>query len=297
MSNNLKISIITPSYNQGVFIEDNILSVKNQDYPNVEHIIVDAGSTDNTIDILKKYEGTYNLRWVSEPDNGQSDAINKGVAMAQGEVFGWLNSDDVYMYTDSISKIMDSFKKNKSADLVFGDLGFIDKHGEIMTFYAHKKFNYRKFMSGRYTLAQQPVFFRDYVLKENQLRVDLEFLMDYELWARIGGKYNFKHINDVSAAIRIYPETKSGSEKYIDKWKEERKKVLSCFGKKENVNFLKKTFDKITRGGCGRLIGLFYLISNRYVYKRKLAFKGIYKKFPFDIIQQLFLNPLSKYLS
>ena len=76
------VSIVTPSYNQGRFIEDTILSVKNQDYPNIEHIVVDGGSTDNTLDILKKYEGTYNMRWISEPDEGQSDAVNKGL--------GWL---------------------------------------------------------------------------------------------------------------------------------------------------------------------------------------------------------------
>lgn len=300
MINNLKISIITPSYNQGLFIEDTILSVKNQDYPNIEHIIVDAGSTDNTVDILKKYEGTYNMRWISESDKGQSDAINKGVKISSGDILGWLNSDDVYMFTDSITKIMDSFQKNKSVDVIFGDLGFIDRNGEIMTAYAHGKFNYPKLISGRYTLAQPPVFFRNYVLIKNKLRIDLHLAMDFELWTRIGDKYKFKHILDLVAAIRIYPETKSGieiSKKSNNGWFLERKNILFKFGKQEDLNIFKKIYDKINRGGVSRLIGILYLIKNKYLLKKKFAFNGNYKNFPYDVIQQLFLNPLSKYLS
>ena len=100
------VSIVTPSYNQGKFIEDTILSVKNQSYPNIEHIVVDAGSTDGTLKILRKYEKEYNLKWVSEPDEGQSDAVNKGFEMAKGEIVDWINSDDVYFDTMTISYVV-----------------------------------------------------------------------------------------------------------------------------------------------------------------------------------------------
>ncbi len=91
------VSIVTPSLNQGGFIEDCIRSVKNQSYKNIEHIIVDGGSTDATINILKKYEGTYNMIWLSEPDNGMYDAINKGFKLSKGEIMAWINADDMYL--------------------------------------------------------------------------------------------------------------------------------------------------------------------------------------------------------
>lgn len=107
------VSIITPSFNQGRYIEQNILSIINQNYPLIEHIIVDGGSTDETIDILKKHESSYNLRWISESDEGQADAVNKGFNMAHGEIIGWLNSDDVYYDITTISRIVDAFNQKK----------------------------------------------------------------------------------------------------------------------------------------------------------------------------------------
>ena len=112
------VSIITPSYNQGMFIEDTILSVKNQDYQNVEHIIIDGGSTDNTMDILKRYEGAYNMRWTSEPDRGQSDARNKGWRASNGQIVGWLNSDDVYLEKNTIGYVVEQFASHQDADIV-----------------------------------------------------------------------------------------------------------------------------------------------------------------------------------
>ncbi|MCD6361181.1 MAG: glycosyltransferase, partial [Armatimonadetes bacterium] len=109
------VSIVTPSYNQGEFIEETILSVKNQDYPNIEHIVVDGGTTDNTVAILKKYDGTYNMRWLSEPDKGQSDEVNKGWGLCQGQIVGWLNSDDTLAEKRTISYVVEQFKLHQDA--------------------------------------------------------------------------------------------------------------------------------------------------------------------------------------
>ncbi len=105
--NSYLVSIITPSFNQAQFIEQTIKSVQNQDYKNIEHIIIDGGSTDGTIDILKKYSG---IKWISEKDNGQSDAINKGFSTANGEILAWLNSDDYYD-ENIITKVVEYFSK------------------------------------------------------------------------------------------------------------------------------------------------------------------------------------------
>jgi glycosyltransferase involved in cell wall biosynthesis len=113
-----KISIITPSYNQGQFIEETILSVIGQNYPNLEYIIIDGGSTDNTVEIIKKYE-KYLTYWVSEPDNGQAHAINKGFAIATGDILAWLNSDDMYM-PNILSYVSDTLNIDKP-ELLFGN--------------------------------------------------------------------------------------------------------------------------------------------------------------------------------
>ena len=112
------ISVITPSYNSGKYIEDAVNSVLAQNYPNFEHIIVDGGSTDNTLQILEKYP---HLKWVSEPDNGQSDAMNKGFGMSSGEIIVYLNADD-YFEPDAFSNIVHTFEKNPDADMIVGNL-------------------------------------------------------------------------------------------------------------------------------------------------------------------------------
>ncbi|MEC4686370.1 MAG: glycosyltransferase family 2 protein [Nitrospirota bacterium] len=124
--NVLKVSIITPSYNQGQFIEETILSVKNQDYPNIEHIVIDGGSTDGTLDILKKYDK--DIIWLSEPDNGQTHAINKGLRMATGEIIAWVNSDDLLL-PHAVSAIEKAFTSNIDAGFIYGNYKIIDTAG------------------------------------------------------------------------------------------------------------------------------------------------------------------------
>src|SRR5215467_1765166 len=118
-----KISIVTPSFNHDGFIEEALLSVKKQNYPNLEHIVVDGGSTDGTLEILQRYgsqPGWGHLRWTSEPDHGQSDALNKGFRLAQGDIVGWLNSDDRYR-VGCLQKIVQAFSTHSQADVIYGD--------------------------------------------------------------------------------------------------------------------------------------------------------------------------------
>lgn len=286
LSDKLLISIVTPSYNQGQYIEETILSVKNQDYPRVEHIIIDGGSTDNTLEILKKYEGSYSMSWISEVDEGQSNAINKGIARAKGEIIGWLNSDDVYLFRSIISKVVKIFQQDKNADIVFGDLAYINKEGKILRFYVFQEFNYEKLLRYRYNLGQPAVFFNANILKENKIKENLHYVMDYELWLRLGKKYNFKHLSEVVAGFRVYAESKSGVESG-GKFLEEKQKVLLDYKSREEDRFTIRMLDKVFRGGNARLKGLARLLKYKYIKKTKLAFNGGYLKFPYDIKRQV----------
>ena len=125
-----KISIVTPSYNQAQFLERTILSVLNQNYPNLEYIIIDGSSTDESIDIIKRYEKYLNY-WVSEKDRGQSHALNKGFYKARGDICGWLNADDLFL-PDVFVKVIFAFKLSPNKKIVFGDYLNIDKNDNIL---------------------------------------------------------------------------------------------------------------------------------------------------------------------
>lgn len=195
------VSVVTPSYNQGRFIEETLLSVKHQDYPNIEHIVVDGGSTDGTLEILRRYEGTYNLLWISEPDEGHADAVNKGFRMARGEIIGWLNSDDVYFDKGAISAVVEAFQRHPEADIVYGDCAYIWEDGTILRIQCVPKFRYSHLLRGCF-LEQPAVFFRRHVVEKHKLDTRLKVAIDYEYWLRIGRIYRFHHIPRILAADR-----------------------------------------------------------------------------------------------
>ncbi len=132
-----KISVITPSFNQGVFIEDAVRSVLEQGYPNFEHIIIDNCSTDGTIEILKKYD---HLIWISEPDEGQSDALNKGFNLASGDIIGWLNVDEFYM-PGAFTYISSYITANEKSDIFYGDVVFTGQDGDFCRLKAGHSFH------------------------------------------------------------------------------------------------------------------------------------------------------------
>jgi len=197
----LLVSIVTPSFNQGCFIEENILSVKSQDYPNIEHIVIDGGSTDETVEILERYEGTYNLRWISEPDESHADAVNKGFTMAKGEIIGWLNSDDVYFDRGTISALVEAFQKHPEADIIYGDCAYIWEDGTILRVQCVPGFRYSRLLRGCF-LEQPAVFFCRHVVENHKLDKCLKVAIDYEYWLRISKQYHFIHITRILAADR-----------------------------------------------------------------------------------------------
>lgn len=205
------VSIITPSYNQGEYIEDTLRSIMIQDYVNIEHIVIDGGSEDETIKILEKYENKYNLKWISEPDEGQSDAINKGFSLCNGEIVGWLNSDDCYFDAGVVSYVVEKFNEHDDVEVIYGDQVLMESDGKIIKIVKTPVWNYKRLL--RFCFICQPaLFFRKEVVSNNKIK-NLYLSMDYEYWLRLGLKYRFLKVNKILAADRLYEGTKRESNK------------------------------------------------------------------------------------
>jgi glycosyltransferase involved in cell wall biosynthesis len=203
--NNPLVSIITPSYNQADYIEQTILSVQSQDYPHIEHIVVDGGSTDGTVEILKKYP---HLKWTSEKDKGQSDAINKGFKRAQGEIIGWLNSDDLYE-AGAISRSANYFHDHPEVDLVYTDFHYIDDKGKHLFTEKVSQFDYQRQLNELNLIPQPTAFFRKSVFDAGYLNESYHYAMDYEFWLRIGRQHRIEKIDGINASFRLQPESKT----------------------------------------------------------------------------------------
>jgi glycosyltransferase involved in cell wall biosynthesis len=178
------VTIATPSYNQGDYLEETIQSVLAQDYDRIEYIVIDGGSTDNSLDIIKQYASKL-AYWVSEPDKGQTDAINKGFAKANGEIFAWINSDDIYS-PRAVSEAVDYLTSHPEIGMVYGDLDFIDSNGNVIGKFHARQTNFKKLLRGFVHIPQPSAFFRaDLWRRVGPLDPSFFFAMDYDLWTRI----------------------------------------------------------------------------------------------------------------
>jgi glycosyltransferase involved in cell wall biosynthesis len=206
-----KISIVTPSFNQGKYIEQTILSVINQNYPNLEYIVIDGGSTDATVDIIRKYEQhiTY---WVSEPDRGQSHAINKGIQKCTGDIFNWLNSDDWYM-PNALFDIASSFIKDPSLNVVSGFENHINLDGKVVLHEGTVIQNSLEETIELCHITQPSTFFKlDALRMVGFISEDLDYLMDGEMWVRfllMHGHSNFQKINIPLVNFRLHQNSKT----------------------------------------------------------------------------------------
>lgn len=184
---NPTISIITAVYNGADYIEENILSIKNQNYPNIEHIIIDGGSTDGTVDIIKKYHNTYNLKWISEKDAGVYDAFNKGFRMATGEIYAWLDGDN-YFQIGIIKKVVDILKENDEIDIVHGDVEIVSNNGKHIRVYRAPNVSFKNaLLKNTGAIPLQPsAFLRREVYREiGEFNVNYRIAADYEFWLRV----------------------------------------------------------------------------------------------------------------
>ncbi len=204
------VTIITPSYNQGEFIRQTIESVLSQDYLNLEYWVIDGGSTDDTVDILKSFGNK--IHWISKKDAGQADAINKGFALAKGEIIAWLNSDDFYE-RGAIKKVVNFFVAHDETDCVYGDMNFVDREGrhpKLCTYLSD--FSLLRLLKYCY-ICQPAVFFRTKVVKKlGRMSNQYRYVFDYDYWLRMGesfpGRIVRVHLGPL-ANLRTYPTRKT----------------------------------------------------------------------------------------
>lgn len=202
------VSVVTPSFNQARFLEATIQSVLSQDYPRIEYIIVDGGSTDASVDIIKKYAPRLTW-WTSEKDNGQTDAINKGLEHASGSILAWLNSDDTYE-PGAVSAAVRSLSENPDCGLIYGGANYIDEAGRVIGKFPSAQTDYRRLRRGYVHIPQQASFFRaDLWRLLGPLDTSFYFAMDYDLWVRIAARARVKYVAQTWASFRLHTAAKT----------------------------------------------------------------------------------------
>jgi len=206
------VSIITPSYNQGRFLEQTILSVLEQDYPDIEYIIIDGRSTDNSLEIIQHFADQL-AYWESQPDHGQANAINKGLRRSQGEILGWLNSDDL-LAPGAVRKVVQVFLNNPDVDVVYGRLERIDEQGRLIPTprLPKDRIEFRKDLVINECLVNQPgSFWRRSIMDEvGLLNEELVYNLDYEYWIRLALQgANFMKLPDIVASFRLSSKSKT----------------------------------------------------------------------------------------
>ena len=201
------VSIIVPSFNQASFLAATLDSLLSQDYPCLETLLIDGGSTDGSLDIIRGYASRL-TRWVSEPDAGQADAINKGLKMANGEIVAWLNSDDLYL-PGAVSEAVQALQANPDVGMVYADGILIDEDDWVLDWHRYRQYGLLDLLCLD-VLLQPTVFIRRRMLdRVGLLRSDYRLILDHELWIRIAAQGKLLHIAQYWAVERTHPEAKT----------------------------------------------------------------------------------------
>jgi len=203
-----RISIVTPSYDQADFLERTILSVLSQGYPHLEYIIIDGGSKDGSVDIIRKYDARLAF-WVSEPDRGQADAIRKGFERATGDVVGWLNSDDMYL-PGALLRVAEGYRKNPQGALFYGDYIKVDEKDRCIAVRQKTSFDYRIVLHA-YEIPIQPASFFDRrsYLAVGGIDTRFHYTMDHDLILRLARRGTVHHVGGYLSAFRLHSSSKT----------------------------------------------------------------------------------------
>jgi len=207
----MKISIIIPSFNQGQYLEETINSVLNQNSVDLEIIVNDGGSSDNSLDILNKYSKS--IKWKSESDYGQTDAINRGIYQSSGDIIAYLNSDDIY-YPNILKKVHDYFESNQDCSIIYGNAHHIKGDGSFLEKYPTQIWDYYKLFETCYICQPSVFWLKEIHQKYGYFDERLHYAMDYEFWLRIGKTNRFDYINDEPfAGSRLHAQNKTLSQR------------------------------------------------------------------------------------
>ena len=208
----LLVSIITPVLNGIKYLEPCIQSVLSQSYPYIEHVFIDGGSTDGTLDMLISYRAKYpdRIRFISEPDKGPCDAWNKGLGMAKGEILGWLGSDDM-SEPDAIMTVVEFFRTNPDAYFVFGDCNYINENGKIIGKYRTKDFNLKEMINDLNPIPCSSAFYKREVIEKVGFTDTSLYAWDLDYWIRVGKVFQIHRIEKVLSNFRIHKESQRGS--------------------------------------------------------------------------------------
>lgn len=204
------VSIVTPSFKQADYLELTLRSVLEQDYPHIQYLVADGGSPDGSVEIIQRYAQRL-AWWVSEPDRGQADAVNKCLARAQGEIIGWVNSDDLLL-PGAVSAVVQVFASHPEASMVFGDVVSIDEHGETINLMRYGAWGLDELMTF-HIIGQPGVFFRRSALEQaGGLDLDYHFLLDHQLWLRLAQTGEMHYLPQSLAAARFHAAAKNISQ-------------------------------------------------------------------------------------
>lgn len=263
------VSVVTPAYNEEEFLSQNLKSVMSQSYENIEHIVIDDGSTDSTQEILAEYESQYNLRWRSQSNQGLANAVNSGFEMVNGDIIIWLNADDVLCKINSISKVVRRFLENQDLQLLYSPMLNIGPNNQILSVTVpYPRFSFSR-LQRRYFGSF--IFFRRDVIENHKLNAEFKHAPDYEFCLRVandGG--TFGYIDDVLFAHRDHQNRKT--EKFNKEMREEGRRCQKMYGTEFNFYYkLARRFNLIERNIL-RIYGLLHL-QNICSAPCNLAFK------------------------
>lgn len=292
---NNKISIITPSYNQGKYLEANILSVLEQNNIDLEHIVIDGGSSDESTSVLEKYSDQLTY-WVSEKDNGQTDAINKGIAKSSGNIITWINSDDL-LTPGSLEKVLNYFNNNPDIALI---------HGKTILF---KEDGFKKESAGNYlsglphaylsgmSFPQPSSFFTRKALETVSLPdIKLQYGMDYDLFLRMALQFDFLQVPDIFSKYLLHDASKSMTSqvKFADEWGGIFSKLLRSFDFTTELIELMKQFDLYIDAQDQYLVTKSF--DQGYIEKAFLYHLAFQLTFRYEVLDFKKCKPICKYL-